>query len=218
MLYRKIAEYKIYLNSLTTRDLIKLADRAGIDIPPDLDRTFIIRELLESRIDNDNDNDNDNVLEFLDEKSSLATAELPRQYHITYLEILPRDPQWVFVFWEIKAQVREHFERDPRFEGYALKAYVRKCSENTFVESFTVPVKKEDNSRYLGFPNGGIFRIALWVQGIETSLIVSRIFSLPRFLNNPENDEYLTRPLIRLSGAADFSVLRDAEKIPRSRL
>lgn len=216
MLYRDFLDYKTYLNSLTTRDLVRLADQAGIDIPPELDRIFIIRELL------DNEAENGSSAEFLDEKPNQVTAELPKQYHITYLEVLLRDPQWVYTFWEIKAQDRERFERDPRFEGYALKALERKKQQNSlessFIELFSVPVRSEDNSWYLGFPKDGVFRIALWVEGLNVSLIFSRVFTLPRFLNSSGNEEYLARPLIQLSGAADFEILRDAEKASRSRV
>jgi hypothetical protein len=212
MLDSETAEFKTYLNSLTTRELVKMADEAGIDIPPDLERIFIIRELLDTKLDEGK------PAEILIEKPNLKTAELPRQYHISYLEILPRDPQWVYVFWEIKPQDREKFESDPRFEGYALKALEQKTGrekskENEFTESFTVPVDPDDNSWYLGFPRSGVFRIALWLLGFNTPLIVSRTFTLPRFLNSHGNEEYLARPLIRLSGAADFAVLRDAETI-----
>ena len=216
MLYQEFSEYKTHLNSLTTRDLVKLADQAGIDIPPELDRIFIIRELLDNEIDNRRPE------ESLDEKPNQVTAELPRQYHITYLEVLPRDPQWVYVFWEIRAQDRERFEREPRFDGYALKALERKKQqsslESSFSELFSVPIKPEDNSWYLGFPKDGVFRIALWVEGLNASLVFSRVFTFPRFLNSPENEEYLARPLIQLSGAADFEILRDAEKASRSRV
>ena len=211
------AEYKKHLNSLTNRELVKMADGAGIDIPSDPDRILIIRELLDSKLDEEIPQDH------LTEKPNPETAELPRQYHITYLEVLPRDPQWVYVFWEIKAQDRERYEGDPRFEGYALKALERKTNiekptEYDFTDSFFVPVNPEDNSRYLGFPRSGDFRIALWLRGFETSLIVSRIFTLPRFLNSPGNEAYLARPLIRLSGAADFAILRDAEKVSHCRV
>ncbi|MDR1147291.1 MAG: hypothetical protein LBK66_01525, partial [Spirochaetaceae bacterium] len=37
-----------YLESLTTRELAALADKAGIDIPPELDRIFIIEAILEA--------------------------------------------------------------------------------------------------------------------------------------------------------------------------
>jgi len=216
MFFRDFSEYKTYLNSLTTRDLARLADHEGIDIPPGLDRVFIIRELL------DNEIENRNPAEPLAEKPHQATVELPRRYNITYLEVLPRDPQWVYAFWEIKAQDREHYERDPRFDGYALKALERRQPQNSqespFIELFSVPVGPEDNSWYLGFPKDGVFRIALWVEGFNVYLVSSRVFEFPRFLNSPGNDEYLASPLIRLSGAADLEILRDAEKAPRSRV
>ncbi|GHV85943.1 hypothetical protein AGMMS50230_15510 [Spirochaetia bacterium] len=203
-----IAEFKSYLDSLTTRDLAKLADQSGIDIPPDLDRLFIIRELLDA-VEEEED-----TSPALDEKPDLETAPLPKQYHITYLEVLPRDPRWAYVFWEIKAQDRERYEGSSRFEGYVLKALEIKDGKQN--ESFSVPVKNDDNSWYLGFPpGGGTFRVALWVRGLDISLIVSRPFELPRFLNSPEFEELLTRPLIRLSGAANFDVLRNQDRVSR---
>jgi len=210
MLDHQTTEFKTYLKSLSTRELIKLADFKGIDIPPDLDRVFIIRELL------DNAFDEEIPIEVLSEVKDLKTAALPEQYHISYLEVLPRDPQWVYVFWEIKAQDRERCEGDPRFSGYALKIQERKSS-GSYVDSFSVPVNTQDNSRYLTFPGAGIFRISFWVQGIETPLIFSNSFALPRFLNNPANEEYLSRPLIQLCNAEDFAILRETDRISRCR-
>ena len=212
---------KSYLESLTTRDLLKLAGEAGIDIPPELDRVFVIRELLDAEESGESGEDGGSPP--LVEKPRLETAPLPRQYHISYLEVLPRDPQWAFVFWEIKAQDRERCEASPRFEGYALQALELRSGGET--EAFSVPVGSDDHSWYLGFPprpgsahpgfSGGRFCVVLRVRGLETALIRSRPFSLPRFLNSPENEEILARPLIRLSGAADFAVLRDTNRVTR---
>ena len=211
MLDHQTAEFKTYLKSLSTRELIKLADFKGIDIPPDLDRVFIIRELL----DNAFDEEIPPILD-LSEVADLKTAALPEQYHISYLEVLPRDPQWVYVFWEIKAQDRERCEGDQRFSGYALK--IQECkTPGAYIDSFSVPVNAQDNSRYLTFSRAGIFRIAFWVQGLETALIFSESFALPRFLNNPANEEYLSSPLIQLCNAEDFAILRDSDRISRCR-
>ena len=216
--------YKTYLESITTRELIKLADQAGISIPPDLDRIFIIRELLDNVLDEETQ---PAIQEQETSFHSPKTAVLPQQYHITYLEVLSRDPQWVYVFWEIKAQDRERYEPDPRFEGYSLRAlenkkcrdyYTENCKNSDFTESFTVPVGKEDNSWYLGFPSPGIFRIALIIRGLNISVVSSRPFVLPRFLNNPENKNYPNSPLIELSGVSDFPVLRSADRVSHNRL
>jgi hypothetical protein len=237
------AEYKNYLESATTRELIKIADKAGIDIPADLDRVFIIRELLDMALDEKA------AAESLPEKPGYPTetgfppenarrsfpadfgtsqleqktASLPQQYHITYLDVLPRDPQWVYVFWEIKPQDRERYEIDPRFEGYALNALEsnkyssENCSEKDFRLAFTVPVGKDDNSWYLGFSGSGVFRVSLWARGLNISLVLSRPFVLPKFLNSPGNEKFLAQPLIQLSGVSDYPVLRSAERASNSR-
>ena len=232
MLDFETEQYKTHLESITSRELIKMAEHAGIDIPPDLDRIFIIRELLDLALEEKA------ALEQLSEKpdippeltnrkkegqgSSLAlkTAALPEQYHITYIEVLCRDPQWIYVFWEIKAQDRERFELDPHFEGYALKVLENKLENNIngdYTESFTVPVGREDNSWYINFPEPGTFRIALWLRGLNSSLMLSRPFVLPRFIDSPGNEEYFTLPLIKLSNIPGFTVLRAADRIPQSR-
>jgi hypothetical protein len=204
------ARFRSYLENLTTQELIKLADHSGIDIPPELDRLFIIRELLENKFEED-------LSEPLLERPDLVTASLPKQYHITFLEVLLRDPQWAYVFWEIKAQDREHYEHLPQFEGYELR--ILEIKESKVFESFTVSVGMEDNSWYLGFPpRGGTFQVALWVKEPALVLASSRPFVLPRFLNGPGSEEILAKPLVQLSGAEDFAVLRTADRFSRLRL
>jgi hypothetical protein len=222
-----------------------MAVEAGIDIPADLDRIFIIRELLDMALDDsmaaETDQEGNVIWDFepalpkaknsgpacfggsaLEQK----TVPLPQQYHITYLDVLPRDPQWVYVFWEIKPQDRERYEIDPRFEGYALNALENNntqgkrpedCLNGDFKPAFTVPVGKEDNSWYLGFSGSGVFRVSLWVRGLNISLVLSRPFMLPKFLNSPANKDYLNHPLIQLSGVSDFPVLRSAERVSNGR-
>jgi len=207
--YNNIDEYKAKLASLTTRELVKLADQSGIDITPGVDRFYIIRELLDNSFEEPSEEGEEPPAE----KPDIKTVTLPKQYHINYIEALPRDPQWVYVCWELKAQDREHYEADENFEGYALRAMEEK--NGAFTESFTVPVGMEDNSWYLGFNGGGSFRIGLWIVGLNICPIISRTFTLPRFINSPGNEEILERPLNRLSGAADFKILKDRRRFSR---
>jgi hypothetical protein len=212
MVAQNIEEYKANLAGLTTRELVKLADQSGIDLPPGFDRLFIIRELLENTFEEPSEEET--PADKPDIKAvDLRTAALPRQYQITYMEVLPRDPQWAYVCWELKAQDRERYEADCHFEGYALRAMEEK--NGVFIESFTVPVGTEDNSWYLGFPGSGSFRIGLWVRGLNVCPVMSRAFTLPRFINSPGNEEIFEQPLNRLSGAADFDILRDRRRFSR---
>jgi hypothetical protein len=201
--------YKAYLESLTTRDLIKLADQNGIDLSPGLDRFFVIGELLDNAAEEPPE-------EIPDEEHDHKISELPMQFHITYMEALPRDPQWAYICWELKAMDKERYEKDSQFEGYALRAYEKKG--DAFVESFTVPVGTEDNSWYLGFTGGGTYKVGLWIRGLDISPVMSRPFELPAFINSPKNQNILEKPLNRLSGAADFAVLKDIGRLSRIHL
>jgi hypothetical protein len=208
-----------------------MADREGIDIPPDLERVFIIQELLE--------NDRPEDFPEPEERSKLSPVPLPKQYNITYLEVLLRDPRWVFAFWEIKRHDKELFENSEDFEGYCLKvssvgppASGRKTfEEKTFLSEtvFTVSVGTEDTAWYLGFPpQGGEFYVELCVRLRDSrepdrdgadlflkSLTASKPFSMPRLFNPLENGETLKNPLMRLSGAEYFSLLRDTDRFSR---
>jgi hypothetical protein len=222
---------RAYLESLTTRELIRIADREGIDIPPDLERVFIIQELLE--------NDRPEDLPEPEERSKLSPVPLPKQYNITYLEVLLRDPLWVFAFWEIKRHDKDFFENSGDFEGYCLRVSSveppvsdRKTSEErTFLSEtvFTVSVGIEDTAWYLGFPpQGGEFYVELCARlrnsrdpdrdGTDLflkPLTASKPFSMPRLFNPSENEEMLKNPLIRLSGAEYFSLLRNTDRFSR---
>jgi hypothetical protein len=175
-----------YLESLTTGELVKLADTFGVDIPPEMERIFIIAELLDMAVDVDGGVWEETPLV---EAGFLEAIPLPRQYNITFIEVMIRDPLWAFVFWEIKSHDKEIFEKDPEFGGYQIKVLPLDVSRDEAESaSFTVSVGRDDTAWYLGFPpsggNGGRFKVELRaVRGAGgVILAVSRPFRLPRLL------------------------------------
>jgi hypothetical protein len=236
-----------YLESLTTQELTALADNAGIDIPPGLDRLFIIEEILESENDDEKDS-NSREETLLEEAEFLGPVPLPEQYNITYIKTLIRDPLWVFVFWEIKSQDRELYEKALDFEGYFLKAVSadEECPGNIPQPanvkrpqargravsdwSFTVPVGLDDTAWYLGFPpdypgkdasSGGWFRVELGVRrGAEqAALAISKPFKLPSLLLPAEAKTPRSR-LADLSAMDELHILRNGDRrsrIPRGK-
>ncbi|MDR2258469.1 MAG: DUF4912 domain-containing protein [Treponema sp.] len=216
-----------------------MADNLGIDVPPGLDRPFIIEEILEAETD-----------EGSREEALFAGAEflepvpLPEQYNITYIKILIRDPLWVFAFWEIKSHDREVYENIQNFEGYFLKvvpvegeysgytplAEDAKASPSlpkaVFDLSFTVQVGIDDSAWYLGFPpdysgknacGGGWFRVELGVRwGAEQAVLAaSKPFRLPSLLL-PAAAKAPRSPLADLSGMDELRILRNGDR--RSRI
>jgi len=170
---------RTYLESMTTGDLIRMADNLGMDIPPELDRIFIIEELLEMASPDDVIDDISDLQNIAAEDQKVKTEDslqadqnivdlglaesvpLPKHYNITYIEVMIRDPLWAFVFWEIKDQDKDHYERMQEFEGYylkvspcaALKSGKPEATSGQAAEAdgvFKVQVTPADTAWYLG--------------------------------------------------------------------
>jgi hypothetical protein len=210
--------------------LVKLADEYGIDIPLDLERIFIIEELLEITFD---DEDEESVEPLIPSPGFQESVPLPKQYSITYLEIMIRDPLWVYAFWEIKAHDKEICEGAADFGGYYLR--VKNLEEDAGEHSFTVPVELTDTAWYLGFPppvlgiRGGRFLVELCaIRGNgDYILCSSRPFTMPKLLSSAGGDagaggnsgkpQEKVPALAQLSGADEFPVIRNADRQSRSK-
>jgi hypothetical protein len=170
------------------------------------------------------------------EDGFLKPVPLPKQYNITFIEVMIRDPLWIFVFWEVKGFDKEVFERVPDFGGYYLKVSPWEESRRRFPRSeeegvFTVPVETGDTARYLGFPPAGeaeddqdhLLKVELCAKrgAGEFVLAVSNPFRLPSVPRLPagteqkENCGRYKNPLIRLSGFGDLHILRNLDRLSR---
>jgi hypothetical protein len=93
---------RAYLESLTTSDLTRIADDLGVDIPDNPERIAIIEELLEITT-----HDEEEPADFQESEIAgsdiIESVPIPKQYNISFIEIMIRDPLWAFVFWEIKS-------------------------------------------------------------------------------------------------------------------
>jgi hypothetical protein len=207
-----------HLESLSTPELIELATQYSLDIPPGIERVFIIEELL--YLDHDAEIENHHDGEFRE------FAILSRQNHITFVETLIRDPLWVFVFWGIKTHDRDVHEKAKDFEGFFLR--ITPFNEETLQPdgstAFIVTIHPDDHGRYLGFPpeDGRCFRVELCVMnGADyRALAEARPFILPRLIE-PKRDELVQavrrNPLALLSGAERFPLVHSEDRLIRPR-
>jgi hypothetical protein len=229
-----------YLESLTTGELAVLADNLGIEIPPALERNFIVEALIEASFEDEYELEEQ---EPLDEADFLEPVQLPHQYNITYIDVLIRDPLWVFAFWEIKGHDREIHEKAPDFGGYFLRVQavppsrLRSGYERPEDTSFTVPVGIDDTAWYLGFSPASAGTTGISAAGFGKAgggraaclqvelcvlrdtesevLAVSKTFRLPSLLAAAPSDIPLD-PLCRLSGLDDLPVLRNGDRLSRT--
>jgi len=209
-----------WLESLSTAELAKLADSFGIDIPPGLERIFIIEELLEnSNADNQEEINNDLKIN----PSYIEPVALPKQYNISYIEVIIRDPLWVFAFWEIKAHDREIHENAGDFKGYFLRVIPLKGTETEAKEnSFTVPIGEEDYARYIGFTEHSsktasryIIKLTVLRGNTELPIAVSKPFDLPRLIENENINKMNQNPLLHLSGVQNITAIKSTDRMFR---
>lgn len=218
---------RFWLESLSTDELTKLADSHGIDIPPGLERIFIIEEILEAANTEINES-NDVPVEIV--PGVTETALLPKQYNISFVEVIIRDPLWIFVFWEIKKHDREITENASDFNGYFLKIIPldengaeRQSSEDIF----TVSINNDDYARYIGLakqasrnsdsgkPVRYTIKLGALRGGTEYHLASCAPFFMPRISENDLIAELNQNPLIHLSGINDLSITKNTDRQSR---
>jgi hypothetical protein len=228
---------RAYFESLTTEDLIKIADDLGVEIPHDLDRIHVIDELLEFFLGDAEEPNNSQKPEMKDSVQH-ESVPLPKNYNITFIEVMIRDPLWAFVFWEIKGSDKEQLEKAHDFNGYYLKLTPLDDPDNSFPREtegvFTVPVRNEDTARYLGFTPPAVEKnsqaqqskykveFCACVGEEEIVLAVSNTIKLPGLPELPnravkQEPELSENPLLSLSGYGDFRILCKNERQPRTK-
>ena len=86
------------LDSMSTTELISLCDEYGISVPDDLNRLFIIGELLEASMESQPEEESVKIVE----DDGDMPENLPKSYNNTCVDAILRNPAWLFVFWDIK--------------------------------------------------------------------------------------------------------------------
>lgn len=197
-----------YLESMSTTDLISLADDYGIDIPDNLNRRFIIGELLEAADEIENVRKADSSVVLKDSADPMP-EELPFTYNETQICAILRNPAWVFVFWDIK----ENELKKLKDEYFSVSLFLHVSFYETedkekAVDTFDIKIKEEDREQYILLPAGKkYFTIELICTTDSTA---PQILAETRCIAIPSGGDILTKmqpgkdvrmnSLIKLSG------------------
>jgi len=196
-----------YLETLSTADLINLADDYGIEIPPNLNRRFIIAELLEAAEDTD-DGDKEDLLD--DKHNFKYYDELPKSYNETHIGALMRNPVWAFVYWDIRTTDLQEITQTKSFLGLVLRVSFYTGESESPKDSFEISVSLDNREQYILLPaHEKLFRIDLIAEfGAMEPRMLAYTKKMPIPYGHPEISstslETKFSPILELSGLPEL--------------
>ena len=194
---------RTYLESLSTADLISLADEYGIDIPENLNRRFIIGELLEAVEDA-----GEEKKETLQESDVLPEgSELPTSYNETCITAVIRNPAWVYVYWDISSFDIEKLQQNHSFSSLSLKlSFFSRTDTEKPSDVFDISVSLKDREQYILLPTTNyslrVDLVSEFKSQLPHVLAYSKTINLPQNLPqiNTKTLEQDISPIMELSG------------------
>lgn len=196
-----------HLETLTSSQLIALADQYGIDIPDDLNRRFIIVELLEVAKELDeNANFKETIKVTEDAVNSIAT-DLPESYNETKIDVLMRNPVSLFVYWDISDVQMKQIASNKTPLHLQVCLFDNIDSEKP-EETFDIQINHDDREQYIVIPGAKKYVRVDLIQNTGNSqdniLAVSSRVEIPQasqeFKNFQPGHEQKIKPILELSG------------------
>ena len=198
------------LEKLSFSDLVQLADEYGVDVPEDLDRRFLIAELLELAEESNHREDEMIIATEADDQQPLV---LNGNFNETQVSCVLRNPAWLFVFWNLNDNDYSRVSDNP---SGSLK--LRICSFNDPKdtkpeEAFEVQTPSQSQEQYVLLPKGKKFiKVELiYVSGGNGEVIAfSPLVAVPQgasLVNDlqPGREEDFS-PVIELSGIKELLI------------
>ena len=178
---------RAYLETLSFSDLKKLADEYGVDVPEDLDRRFLLCELLEIAEESRHDKDAAMIISL--ENSLNQSTNLPEGYNETNISCVLRNPVWAFVFWDISDTDLNMLAALPDYSLSLRVCILNSETELSPQECFEIDIPSGVNEQYVLIPSGKSFiRIELvYTSGANREVLAfSPVISVPKGSSNVE--------------------------------
>ena len=179
---------RAYLETLSFSDLKKLADEYGVDVPEDLDRRFLLSEILEIAEEARQDKDAPMIISFDNDVNQ--STNLPDGYNETHISCVLRNPVWVFVFWDISDTDMNMLKTLPDYSLGLRVCILSSETDLTPQEVLDIELPNGVNEQYVLIPSGKSFlRIELVYSSGSTRevLAFSPVISIPKSSSYIEN-------------------------------
>ena len=193
---------RAYLETLSFTELVRLSDEYGVDVPVDLDRRFLIAELLELYEESDEDEEM-----IIQEEGDNNSENLPKNYNETQICAVLRNPAWLFVFWNISENDSLKLK-----EISGCNLMLRICSlkdpkDPMPEEAFEIQATSENQEQYVLLPTGKKYIKVELVYVTPTTgqvLAYSPVITIPQGSDLINNFQFVQNsdfpPIIALSG------------------
>lgn len=203
------------LSLLSDQELLLLAERMGIYIPEGLDRPFIIEEIISALDDDDRDRvfSHDGTGHVEEKKlsgrafvpfPSQDLSGIPDRYNETMIRALPRDPSWIYAYWDISELKRAPIAEEESSTGLFLRVTEMEPQSEHKKDFFDIPITLEDWKWYINIPQpGSTYRVDLCLHKNDKikALARSNEVRMPVFyMRRTQQMPQITKSLLILSG------------------
>lgn len=204
----------------------------GLDLPLELERLFIVEALLEAFEEDSEERRSfgDSAINLGEKKysgseldeidASLDAAPcIERRYNETVIHVIARDPEWAFVFWDVRDDELDELRASDAFSCLFLRVVKEPGYDGKSSASFEVVVGSDDDRWYLHLPDEDTtYRVDLYARiGSKSRLLAhSTVIKTPRALMSDSLVD-LDPPageLATLSGLASLEIVPAPEYHP----
>jgi hypothetical protein len=221
------------LESLSLEALYALADKMGLDLPPGLERLFVVEEIIEAMVEDSEDRRaTGSEAVHIDEKKYSGSGiddfdaplgespSLELRYNETVIHALVRDPSWAFAYWDIADGDRAAVKTDESDSHLFLRvAELGPDGEESHKEYFDIPVSDEDLQWYINLPRPGVrFRIDLCARPGGKRRVLARsneVVSPRQSLQPGQGFDHRAAELLRISGIERLHIEVPTDANPR---
>lgn len=206
-----------------------LADRMGIYIPEGLDRPFVIEEIIAALDDDDRERvfSHDGTGHVEEKKLSGGSylpsltsekAGIPDRYNETMIRALPRDPSWIYAYWDISEQKRAPFMEDDSVRGLFLRVIELYPQGEHKKDFFDISVSIEDWKWYINVPQpGSLYRVDLCLHKGDKTKVLARSNEVRMpvyYIRRAQSVPQMTKSLLILSGIDGLHLTEPKDENP----
>lgn len=142
------------LEALTSAELLDIADEYGIDAPDDLNRQFIIGDLLELANElEEGDKVKETIALSEDGEQVMNVNTLPDSYNETKINVLLRNPISLFVWWDLSEWTIKKIKSE-RSQLRLVVYFFESMEDEKPADAFDIQITYSDRENYVIIPGG----------------------------------------------------------------